>query len=49
MKLYNTMKALAIDRTDFDVIKSKAYSLAELERYKEAFADIENVVLSNPG
>ena len=49
MKLYNNMKALAIDLTDFDVIYSKAYSLAELERYKEAFADIEKVVLSNPG
>ena len=43
------MKALAIDLTDFDVIYSKAYSLAELERYIEAFADIEKVVLSNPG
>lgn len=43
------MKALAIDRTDFDVIKSKAYSLAELERYKEAFAVIEKVFVSNPG
>ena len=49
MKLYNTMKALAIDPTDFDVINSNAYSLAELERYKEAFAVIEKVVLSNPG
>ena len=35
MKLYNNMKALAIDLTDFDVMNSKAYSLAELERYKE--------------
>ena len=49
MKLYNIMKALVIDRTDFDVIKSKAHSLAELERYKEAFAFIEKVVVSNPG
>ena len=43
------MKALAIDLTDFDVMNSKAYSLAELDRYKEAFAIIEKVVLSNPG
>ena len=49
MKVYNTMKALTIDQTNFDVIKSKAYSLAELERYKEACAVIEKVVLSNPG